>query len=425
MTLKLPKIPKVKIPFLSSSDRNGEEGDFQDEFEDFDDREPEGARKWLPWVAVGLAYLVVIGGVGGAVYYLSSQADDIRSEMMALRPSMVVEPLPGAPDMAMEAEQPGDAGDDAAAQPSTTEDAAAALAKAAAGAGDSQEPATEETAALQLEAFQSLQPHPNPNLIEETAVGPLPKIADDGRMPWRVYARPFNSLDKRPKVAIVVTDLGLHDALTEEAVDLPGAMSLAFAPYARGLSEWIQKSRDAGHEVLLTLPMEPYDFPRSDPGPYALMTSYGPEENIKKLNWILSRATGYVGLVNFQGSRFNSSADLLEPVLAHLAGRGLLYLDSGETPITVTRLVAEERDAPVAVADITLDNPPDRASIVAQLARLEARARADGVAVGVAHPFPATMSRLRVWSRELAAKGIALIPLSAVIAGEFRTAGSG
>lgn len=401
MTLKLPKLPKVRIPFLGASKEQAGEGAFDDAFgDDDDDREPSGARRVIPWIGVVLAYLAVIGGVGGTVYYLSSQSDMIQAEMMALRPSHVVAPLPGADGAEM--------ADGDASSTDAVEGAPAAPA----------EPDPE----LEPEVFQTLHPHPNPSLVEETPIGPLPKIAEDGRMPWRVYARPFNSLETRPKVAIVVSDLGLNTALAEEAIQLPGAMTLAFASYSPGLSDWIDKARDGGHEVLLTLPMEPYDFPRSDPGPYALMGSFDETTNVDKLRWVMSRATGYVGLVNFQGSKFNSSADLIRPVLAEMGDRGLLYLDSGETPVSVVPLIAEDVNMPAVKVDIVLDNPPDRGSIVAQLARLEARARARGVAVGLAHPFPASLNRLRVWSRELAAKGIALIPLSAVVAGGYQAA---
>lgn len=423
MTLKLPKIVKLKLPFFSSSKGSGEEAAFQPDFDpaqDFEsdeDRKPRGFRKWLPWGGVALAYLGVAAVAGGTVYYLSTHADDIQSEMMALRPKLVVQPLPGGPPVPA-----GDAGQEMAgdAHASSTDQGGDSH-----GEGDNhQEMASQETAPptpeLQPDSNQILQPQPDPNLVEETPLGPLPKIAADGRQPWRVYARMFNSLDKRPKVAIVVTDLGLNQALSEEAIGLPGAMTLGFASYAGGLSDWIDKARTGGHEVLLTLPMEPYDYPRSDPGPYALMTSYDAAENMKKLNWVLTRATGYVGLINFEGTRFSGNVELLTPVLTQLAARGLLYVDNGAAPLSMTRDVARDTDAPAVVADLVLDNPPDRASIVGQLARLETIARAKGVAVGVVHPFPASLNRLRVWSRELAAKGIALIPVSGVVAGGYR-----
>ena len=62
-----------------------------------------------------------------------------------------------------------------------------------------------------------------------------PAIGRDGRQPWQVYGRPFDLADKRPRVAIVVTNMGLSAASTEQAINaLPGPVTLAFAPFADG-----------------------------------------------------------------------------------------------------------------------------------------------------------------------------------------------
>lgn len=36
------------------------------------------------------------------------------------------------------------------------------------------------------------------------------------------------------------------------------------------------RAREAGHEILLQLPMEPFDYPDSDPGPQTLLASAAP-----------------------------------------------------------------------------------------------------------------------------------------------------
>ena len=143
-----------------------------------------------------------------------------------------------------------------------------------------------------------MNPHPDEKLVEQSNQGPLPKIDEAGRQAWRVYAGPFNKSDTRPRIAVVVTHLGLSPQLTQRVIsELPGQITLGFAPYARSLGDWIQQARDDGHEVLIGLPMEPSDYPRNDPGPNGLMLANSQEENIKRLNWVLSRASGYVGVL--------------------------------------------------------------------------------------------------------------------------------
>ena len=114
-----------------------------------------------------------------------------------------------------------------------------------------------------------LSENPAPELVEQSNQGPLPKVSSDGRMSWQVYARPSDPGDGRPRVAIIFGGLGLSRAATEAAINrLPGAVTLAFDPYAEGLEDWVVVARKVGHEVLMGLPMEPEDFPQRDPGPY-------------------------------------------------------------------------------------------------------------------------------------------------------------
>src|SRR5262249_34892710 len=153
---------------------------------------------------------------------------------------------------------------------------------------------------------------PAPGMTEEAPIGPLPRIAADGRRAWQVYARPFDAGETRPRIAIVVTDLGLSEPMTDAAIaHLPGPVTLAFAPYAQKLGSWIEQARHEGHEVLLAVPMEPLGYPRDDPGPSTLLTSMSAAQNVDRLNWALSRASGYVGVTSTTSSRFAASADSL------------------------------------------------------------------------------------------------------------------
>ena len=174
-----------------------------------------------------------------------------------------------------------------------------------------------------------LPPAPDPGLVEQSALGPLPRIGDDGRLPWQVYARPFDDRDTRPRIALIMSGLGLSGAATQSAIQgLPGGVTLAFQPFADDLQQWIRLSRAAGHEVLLNLPMEPVDFPASDPGPRALFVAHAPEENVELLEWALSRVSGYVGLLNHMGSRFTTSREAMLPIMTALEQRGLAFVDA-------------------------------------------------------------------------------------------------
>ena len=260
-----------------------------------------------------------------------------------------------------------------------------------------------------------LPPAPIEALIQASAIGPLPRIAADGRTPWQTYARPFDAGDTRPRIAIVITDMGHAHAPTNAAIRrLPGPVTLAFTPYAPDLEAWLTAAREAGHETLIMLPMEPETYPRDDPGPHTLLTSLGPSVNRERLEWVLSRGGGYVGVVTEMGSRFAGSEEALEPVLGALGDRGLLMLDNGSTVNSRIGTMAGRFGLPQVTGNRQIDADADRDAIDLRLQELEDLARENGFAVGLAHPYPLTFERLAAWIPSLERKGIVLAPITAV-----------
>ncbi len=233
---------------------------------------------------------------------------------------------------------------------------------------------------------------------------------------WVRFARPFDPEDKRPRVALVIVDLGKSQAATNAAIqNLGGGITLAFTPYADGLAQWLALARAAGHEVLLSLPMEPTDFPNTDPGPQTLLTTLTSRQNLERLNWTLERAQGYVGIVNAQGSRFTASTDAMRPVIDRLFARGLLFVDARATQASVATRVADDVGVPRAYADRLIDQEASRPAIDRALADLERLARQNGAALGIAQTYPVTFERLINWLPQLDARGIALAPVSAIV----------
>jgi polysaccharide deacetylase 2 family uncharacterized protein YibQ len=220
-----------------------------------------------------------------------------------------------------------------------------------------------------------------------------------------------------PRIALVVGDLGQSETLTRQAIErLPAEVTLAFSPYAPGLADWLAEAGEDGHETLMMLPMEPETYPLDDPGPYTLLTLLDPAANRERLDWVLGQGSGYVGVLGVMGSRFTTAPEALEPVLADLDGRHLLFVDDGAAPRSLAPTLAEEIGLPHAVGDVVLDADPAPAAIDAELARLEDIARERGQAVGMAYPYPVTLDRLEAWLPTLADRGLELAPITAVAA---------
>jgi polysaccharide deacetylase 2 family uncharacterized protein YibQ len=229
---------------------------------------------------------------------------------------------------------------------------------------------------------------------------------------WVRHARPFDAKDLRPRVAVVVAELGLAQGPTDHAIHyLPGAVTLAFSPYAENLQKWIELARRAGHEVLLDLPMEARG---SDGGPQALSPALPSDQNVARLDWTLARGTGHVGIALAAGARLMESDGALRPVLEALRERGFIFLDKQPGGSPALRM-GRELGLPRAGVDRALDASPRREEIDARLAEIERQARESGTAVAIVQPHAISLERLAAWHTTLENKGIAIAPVSAVL----------
>lgn len=266
-------------------------------------------------------------------------------------------------------------------------------------------------------ALQRAANVPYEGLYEDGPGGPLPVIAADGRRASSAYARPFVNDEGLPVIAVVVGGLGVSASLTEAAIEnLPPEITLSFVPYARDLQSWINRARAAGHEVMIELPMEPFDYPNNDPGPHTLLADASEAENMRRLHWLLSRASGYFGVTNYLGARFASSDAALGRVYGELNRRGLTIFHDGAGRSGAATTAASRVRAHVSLADRVLDADPSARAIDARLLELEALALQNGNALGSGFAYPVTVTALQGWAEGLERRGYRLAPASHVAA---------
>lgn len=265
-----------------------------------------------------------------------------------------------------------------------------------------------------------LAPAPDRRLVEKGAYGLLPRIGADGARPMDVYGRPFVTSPAikpgAPKIAIVLGGVGLNPQATAAAIgETPESLTLAFAPYGGDIDRIAAQARARGHETLLQAPMEPFDFPQNNPGPHTL-TVDAAEGGLDDLHWLMSRFSGYAGVMNHLGGRYMADATALSATLADIGQRGLFFLDDGASPQSLVSALAPKFAVPHARVDIVLDQRGAPQSLDAALAQLEVIARDKGSAIGFANAMPATITRIARFARDVEKRGIALAPVSAVLA---------
>ena len=256
----------------------------------------------------------------------------------------------------------------------------------------------------------------NVKLLEKSRYGMVP-VAADGMKPVTAYAAGSDAerarAMKTPSIAIVIGGLGVGAAKTTDAImKLPAAVTLGFTPYGSDPAKLVERARAQRHEVLLQVPMEPFDYPDNDPGPQTLLATATAEQNLDRLLWHMSRFQGYVGIANFMGARFVAADAAMQPVLRDAGKRGLAYFDDGAAPRSVGQAVAEGAAMPFARADLGIDTVPTSADIDKALAKLETLAKERGYAVGTASALPISIERIAAWAKALESRGVMLVPLT-------------
>jgi len=255
---------------------------------------------------------------------------------------------------------------------------------------------------------------PDKALLEESPSGPLPIRGADGRRPFEAYAGAWSGT-RGAKVAIIIGGLGVSQTGTQAAIrKLPGEVTFAFASQGNSLSRWMQAARQSGHEIVMQVPLEPFDYPAVDPGRNTLTVDGDPAENIESLHWALSRTTNYTGIMNYMGGRFITERSAMEPLMKELGKRGLMFVDDGSSARSVAAELALGNAVPFAAGEGVIDGTRERGAILKKLDQLEAAARAKGFAIGTGSAFDETVDAVSTWVAEAKKRGIEIVPVSAL-----------
>lgn len=263
---------------------------------------------------------------------------------------------------------------------------------------------------------QALSAAPAAGLIDEKKdIGKLPKIASNGAQPWQVYARPVDPGITTPRIAIMIEGVGLSRQASLGVINkLPPEISFVMSPYGRNLNDWVFRSRLAGHELFMSLPMESEDFPVEDAGPLALDTRVQLAENQRRMETVMASAQGYVGLVTMMGSRFMKADGQVRKVLQEIKSRGLMFVVGGERRRNDVFPIATDLNLPRVESEMYIDNQPRIQQIRENLDRLESIAKERGAVLAMARSYPVTIKSILDWVATLPGKGVILVPASSV-----------
>ncbi len=242
---------------------------------------------------------------------------------------------------------------------------------------------------------------------------PVETVASDA--PEQQHDTTLSPIPDGPLVAIILTELGPNAPAATQAIErLPSEISFAFSPYPEASRALAQKAKAEGHEVWLSVPMQPKSYPRVNPGANVLLTGQTSTENILRLEWALGRIDKPIGITNMMGSAFTENRDAMRPILGALDAKKLLYVDARSSG----RSIGEQEARAIGIASVTndrfIDEPETPENIRKNLAALLQIARRSGQAIGYARAVPQTIAELERWSAELKTQGVTLVSASTV-----------
>ena len=219
----------------------------------------------------------------------------------------------------------------------------------------------------------------------------------------------------KPKMVIIMDDLGRDLASAQALLDIDLPVTFAILPGTANASRVATLAHRRGREVLIHIPMEPQNFPETNPGRDALLVKHSKAEIRKRFQDYLDRIPYAVGGNNHMGSRFTEDREKMATVMAEMKKAGLFFVDSLTTGRSVGFEEARKAGLPTVVRDVFLDNVQDVELISVEIRRLAALAARQGYAVGICHPYPETLEALRRASGFLRAQEIDMVPASQVL----------
>ena len=259
---------------------------------------------------------------------------------------------------------------------------------------------------------------PQSGLMEKNGHPVLYEVFEETVPPPRTGANPRSipeSGDGLYEIALIIDDIGYDQKMAMDLYALEPNISfsiLPWSPHGRAIAETL---RGKGALIMLHLPMEPVQYPDVNPGPGALLTSMSPDVLITQLEKNIDDVPGASGVNNHMGSRLTTEAGQMYQIFTILKKRNLFFIDSMTAPKSQCRAAARLLQIRFSERDVFLDNIQEQAYITGQFAQLKKIAQKHGSAIGIGHPYPATLETLKVELPKIKGK-IRIVPAGRMVA---------
>jgi polysaccharide deacetylase 2 family uncharacterized protein YibQ len=220
--------------------------------------------------------------------------------------------------------------------------------------------------------------------------------------------------DDTPRIAIIIDDIGYDRQIAMALYQLDSNLTFSVLPFSPFGSSIARSLSAKGAQLMLHLPMEPLQYPEVNPGQGALLSAMTPDILLSQLRKDLKQVPGVVGVNNHMGSKLTADSDKMNQVFTILKNEDLFFIDSRTSPISQGEASARLFNLRFAQRDVFLDNNQNIPYITGQFAELIRIAEKHGTAIGIGHPYAATLETLKIELPKLKGK-IRIIPASQLV----------
>ena len=192
---------------------------------------------------------------------------------------------------------------------------------------------------------------------------------------------------KKVYLAVVIDDWGYTPNLIPFLEEIKFPLNIAILPeldYSRTVNIM---ALNAGHEILLHLPLEPLSGEKMEERleKVTIRKDMTSEEVREVLRRFLNGLQGVKGVNNHMGSLVSKDEDKLREIFRVLKKRRMYYLDSKVIPDSVAPKVAKEVGIRCFQRDVFIDNKDDEEYIKNQIRKGIKMARKKGYSIIIGH----------------------------------------
>lgn len=230
-----------------------------------------------------------------------------------------------------------------------------------------------------------------------------------------LFVAASSSAADRPRIAIIIDDLGYRLDAGRRAIDLPGPVAFAVLPGTPRGELLATLAFEQGKEVLLHLPLQASDSDTKQE-PVGINLDMSRQAFADTFDLALTSVPFAIGVNNHRGSMLTRHPGHMQWLMEEISAQGnLFFIDSFTTHHSVALQFADEAGVAARKRDVFLDPDSSPDTVAREFERMKRLAIKRGTVVAIGHPYPATLALLEQELPKLAEQGFDLVAISELL----------